>query len=163
MRIAVGRGLFPVLVLAAFAGMPYIMQATPLRAQSAESDYRPDLGDLMSTTQWRHLKLAYAGELLNWNLAGYEVGQIRKSFETAAKLYPTLGDVQLAALVRQVSEPALNDVDKAIEMKDSHGFAMAFSHLTEACNSCHKASGYGFVDIRVPTSSPFSNQSFVAR
>jgi len=35
-----------------------------------------------------------------------------------------------------------------------------FGKLTEACNHCHRSAGVGFVVIRIPTASPFSNQFF---
>ena len=46
----------------------------------------PSLADIMSGTQWRHLKLAYSGKVTNWQLANYELGQIQHSFSAAAKL-----------------------------------------------------------------------------
>jgi hypothetical protein len=120
----------------------------------------PALGDLMGGTQLRHFKLAFAGKLQNWDLAKYEVARMRSSFDAAAKLYPVLGNVPLAKLTDEVSVPALVEVDKSIDAKDASAFLRAFERLTEACNSCHRTAGFGFIAIRVPTSSPFSNQSF---
>jgi mono/diheme cytochrome c family protein len=120
----------------------------------------PDLGDLMGATQLRHLKLSYAGTLKNWELAKFEVREIRKSFDAAAKRFPTFQDVPLAKLVAEVSEPALKAIDQAITAKDSTAFPKSFGKLTEACNSCHQAARVGFIVIRSPTASPFSNQSF---
>jgi hypothetical protein len=37
-------------------------------------------------------------------------------------------------------------------------FSMEFDNLTAACNACHQATHFGFIDIKVPTASPFSNQ-----
>jgi hypothetical protein len=114
----------------------------------------------METTQLRHLKLSYAGSVRNWTLAGYELGQIRKSLRSAANLYPEFDNVPVAKLIREISEPELAQVGEAIKAGDSAVFTRAFAKLTEACNSCHKEAGVGFVVIRVPTASPFSNQLF---
>jgi hypothetical protein len=41
----------------------------------------------MTTIQMRHIKLWFAGKLKNWDLADYELNQIRQSLEDAATLY----------------------------------------------------------------------------
>jgi hypothetical protein len=120
----------------------------------------PALADIMSTTQLRHLKLAYSGKVVNWALAGYELGLIQQSFDSAARHYPVFKGIPLADLIKQESEPPLADLRRAIDAKSSDGFVQAFVKLTQACNRCHQAAGVGFIVIRVPTSSPFSNQLF---
>jgi hypothetical protein len=52
-----------------------------------------------------------------------------------------------------------------IKAKDGARFDRAFEKFTPACNSCRKAVGLGFIDMREPLrspimTSPFSNQSF---
>jgi len=47
---------------------------------------------------------------------------------------------------------------------DGAHFATAFADLTAAaCNGCHRAGQVGFITIRIPTASPFSNQSFTPK
>jgi hypothetical protein len=98
----------------AVAGQAWLSKPS-LQAQPSGNSYTADLGDLMAATQWRHLKLSYAGDLRNWALADYEVGEIRKSFSAAAKLYPVFQNVPLAKLIADVSEPALKEIDKSIK------------------------------------------------
>jgi hypothetical protein len=119
------------------------------------------LADIMGATQWRHLKLSFAGQVKNWDLASYEIMQIRESFDMAAKLYPEFKNVKLAELLAAVSEPALVEIDQSVQARDTAAFLRAFDKLTRACNSCHSTAGFGYIVIRVPTSSPFSNQIFV--
>ena len=45
-------------------------------AASAQQAFVPDLADIMAGTQLRHAKLSYAGNVQNWPLAAYEVGQM---------------------------------------------------------------------------------------
>jgi hypothetical protein len=54
----------------------------------------------------------------------------------------------------------LQSVSDAIETKDIRRFAKAVGELTDGCNACHQSMGRGFIAIRMPTASPFSNQSF---
>jgi hypothetical protein len=46
----------------------------------------PSLADIMSATQWRHLKLAYSGKVGNWPLANYELGQFTEFFRGGGAL-----------------------------------------------------------------------------
>ena len=114
----------------------------------------------MGATQLRHFKLWFAGKLKNWDLANYEVVEIRRSFDAAAEFYPEFQNGVLGKLITDVSAPALAKIDKSIKAKDSAAFLRSFEKLTDACNSCHRAANVGFIAIRIPTSSPFSNQSF---
>lgn len=118
-------------------------------------DNLPRLGEIMLAKQWRHMKLWFAGKQRNWNLAAYELAQIRASLTEAAMLYSGIpvSDVVVMA------EP-IQSVDKAIQSKDSAGFVNAFNKLTAGCNACHREMGREFIEIRVPAESPFNNQVF---
>ncbi len=145
-----------VIIAAAFAAL-HAQERAP---NGAPAQAGAALADIMSTTQFRHLKLGYAGQVANWLLAHYEMTLMRQSFDLAARSYPKVGNVPFAELVKTKSTPALDDIGRAIAVRNRQRFAMAFQRLTEACNSCHQASGFGFVVMRVPTLSPFSNQVF---
>jgi hypothetical protein len=135
-------------------------QEQPRTLVSPEQHYIPDLSVVMTVTQLRHFKLPYAVEMENWQLAQYEVGQVRDSLATAAKLYPVYEHVEQAKLIAEVSKPALIAIDKAIKEKNRAAFKRSFIDLTSACNSCHQQANLGFIVMRVPTRSPFSNQTF---
>jgi hypothetical protein len=141
------------------AGAPQPLDAQQPQLGSANA-YLPVLADIMSGTQLRHLKLAYSGKVKNWQLADYELGRIQQSFADAARLYPVFKNIPLAELIKSESEPPLADLRKSIDAKNLDDFARAFGKLTDACNRCHREAGVGFIVIRVPTSSPFSNQLF---
>jgi hypothetical protein len=144
--------------------IPAISAQTPAQGQDqagpAKATASLKAADIMGQTQWRHFKLWFAGSLGNWELANYEVGQIKDSFDTAARLNPMIGRVPFAQLLESESAPPLADIGKAIAARDGKDFVKAFERLTAACNSCHAAANVGFIKIRAPTSSPFSDQSF---
>ena len=75
------------LLAATFATLVLVPLALA-QAPTGGAGYVPHLGDIMSATQLRHLKLSFAGKLRNWDLAAYELGQIKSSFQDAATLYP---------------------------------------------------------------------------
>ena len=155
-----------IILIASFAATAAIAAVAPqpLDAQQPQpgsaNAYLPVLADIMSGTQLRHLKLAYSGKVKNWQLADYELGRIQQSFADAAQLYPVFKNIPLAELIKSESEPPLADLRKSIDAKNLDDFARAFGKLTDACNRCHRAAGVGFIVIRIPTSSPFSNQLF---
>ena len=144
-------------VLAALAPL---MMSYPGQAADGAKAYKPDLGDFMGLTQLRHFKLWYAGRSKNWELADYEIEQIRKSFESVKVFYPTLGDVDMAKMIDKESYAPLDALKKAVAARDEKAFGAQFDKLTAACNACHEATHFNFVRIIVPTSSPFSNQLF---
>ena len=112
----------------------------------------------MGTTQLRHLKLWYAGKEKNWGLAEYELGQIKESFQDAMTYYPGLPVSDMTTMAKPASR-----IGSAIRAKNGDMFVQAFREVTTACNACHQAQGYGYIAIKVPTSSPFSNQSFAPK
>jgi len=148
--------LGPALLLAALA-------AAPAHSQQAAGakPYVPDLGDFMGDSQLRHFKLWFAGRSQNWELALYEIEQIRKSFENAAIYYPKLGDADNAGLIKSEGYAPLDAVRSAVEARSSARFGVEFDKLTRACNQCHRETHFGFIQVQVPTASPFSNQTFV--
>jgi hypothetical protein len=117
--------------------------------------YVPALAEIMSAAQWRHIKLWFAGKHANWELASYELRQVRASLEDAASYYHRIPVEYVNATV----EPVLA-IAAAIEAKDSVRFIKGYNELTAACNACHEGVGRGFIVIQVPTASPFSDQSF---
>lgn len=117
--------------------------------------YAPRLGDIMGITQLRHIKLWFAGNDRNWNLANYELEQIKYSFQDAMTFYPGLPVANMTSM----AEPSAQ-IGLAIRAKDKTKFAKAFGELTTACNGCHTSQGYGFIVIKVPSSSPFSDELF---
>jgi hypothetical protein len=59
-------------------------------AQPANERYEPGLGEFMTATQLRHAKLWFAGRESNWDLAAYEIDEIREGLDEARRLHPTL-------------------------------------------------------------------------
>ena len=143
MRVAVSM----VVLLAGLA-------ATPLALAQGET-YMPALGDIMNTIQARHIKLWFAGRLKNWDLASYELEQIRQGLENSATLYSGIPAEYVGATVDPIKE-----IGAAVKAKDDARFTKAYGALTSACNACHQGIARGFIVIQVPGTSPFSDQSF---
>ncbi|HKD30219.1 MAG TPA: hypothetical protein VKC66_30425 [Xanthobacteraceae bacterium] len=129
-------------------------------AQPAKEPYAPGLGEFMTATQLRHAKLWFAGRAKNWELAGYEIDEIKEGLEEAAKQFPTRDGIPVADMIKANIDPALGELEMAVEAKNSAKFAAAFDDLTKACNTCHAGAKKEFIRIQRPTAPPVSNQNF---
>lgn len=152
-----------------FAFIAVACLAAPLPLRAADDQKPPPAGepaftlrlnDLMVATQLRHFKIWYAGLVQNWQLANYELGQIRSAIEDTKRFYSNKGDSKISMM----SEPT-DELDAAIKAKDIDKFHKAYVKLTAACNACHEATGFGFIKIREPRlspieTSPFTDESF---
>jgi hypothetical protein len=86
------------------------------------------------------------------------VAQIESNLNNAVQLYQ---DIPIEK-IKLIDQPLI-DLSQAIMAKDKVRFSRALTDMTNACNSCHEAANVGFISIQVPTSSPFSDQSFAPK
>lgn len=128
--------------------------------QPAKQPYEPGLGEFMTATQLRHAKLWFAGKDDNWDLAAYEIDEIKEGLEDAARLHPTFDGVPVAEMIKTIINPRIEQLEKAVEGKNSTQFIAAFDELTNGCNSCHAGASKPFIHIKRPTEPPLTNQSF---
>ncbi len=129
-----------------------------------QENYVPGMGEIMSATQMRHAKLWFAGEARNWELASYELDEIREGMDDAVKYHPVFKkDAPIADILDKFTAQPLNDLEGAIKAKDSVKFRKSFDRLTRACNECHEAASQGFIVIKRPGSLQYTNQEFSVR
>jgi len=152
----------------AAAALSAMLAALPAGAQSQQSaskvevpkSYIPGLEQFMGVILTEHAKLWYAGSARNWDLAAYQLGEIKEVISDVQDLVPRFKDLPLADMLDAVITGQIADLEKAIDAKDPKKFADGYGKLTEACNSCHQATGNGFVVIKRPTQPAFFNQDF---
>jgi hypothetical protein len=129
----------------------------------APAPQAPGFAEFMIITQTRHAKLWLAGNARNWDLADYQVDELKEGFEDIAKLAPKYKDIPVGQMIETLIMAPVADVEAAIKARDAGRFAAAFDKLTAACNSCHEATNRGFIVIQRPATSPFPNQSFAPK
>ena len=129
-------------------------------AQPAKEPYEPGLGEFMTATQLRHAKLWFAGKQNNWDLAAYEIDEIKEGLEDAARLHPTFDGVPVAAMIKTIIDPRMEELEKAMRAKSEAKFIVAFDELTSGCNICHAGANKPFIRIQRPTEFPLTNQNF---
>jgi hypothetical protein len=136
--------------------------SAPAAKETAKS-YIPGLEQFMGVIQNEHAKLWYAGQARNWELAAYQLGEIKEVMSDVQDLVPTFKNLPLADMLDAVITGQIADLEKALDAKDFNKFSAGYGKLTEACNSCHQAAGNGFVVIQRPTQPGFPNQNFAPR
>jgi hypothetical protein len=136
-------------------------QTAPEPQGPAPQDYRPGLGDLMTTTvQPRHTKLGIAGQEKNWAYAAYELHELQESFDRAARVWPMYRKSNIAELLASTMKEPMDAVAEAIKSADPAKFNDTYARLTATCNACHQSTERPLVVIQVPQTSPFPDQDF---
>ena len=132
-------------------------------AHDAPKSYIPGLEQFMGIIQNEHAKLWYAAQAHNWELAAYQLGEIKEVMSDVQDMVPTFKNLPLAQMFDAVITGPIVDLEKALDAKDFSKFSAGYSKLTEACNSCHQAAEVGFIRIRRPEGATFPNQDFAPR
>jgi len=146
------------------AALMFTIGCSPSNATRCADAYAPGLGEIMSATQMRHLKLWYAGQAANWELASYEVDELEEGFADAVRYHPThkQSPRPLTALVPEFTSGPIEALRTAIAREDRAAFVLAHDALTEGCNGCHVATEFSFNKVVRPTANPYTNQIFTA-
>jgi hypothetical protein len=129
-------------------------------AQPAKEPYKPGLGEFMTATQLRHAKLWFSGKQNNWDLAAYEIDEIKEGLEDAARLFPTFEGIPVAEMIKTIIDTRIDKLEEAVRAKSSAKFTVAFDELTNGCNSCHAGANKPFIRIQRPVAPPLTNQNF---
>ena len=79
------------LIVLVVCALPLVAAAQTGVNTPSPHPYVPRLGDIMNAVQTRHMKLWFAGRSANWDLADYEIRQLRMSLAEAADGRPDSG------------------------------------------------------------------------
>ena len=118
--------------------------------------YKPGFGEFMTNVQIHHAKLWFAGTNQNWELAEFEIQEIKESLEDIQKFQSEREETKTLPIIFA----PLDSVQQAIDKKNLNQFKQGFDLLTNTCNTCHQAVHNEFNKIKIPDSPPFSNQKF---
>jgi hypothetical protein len=121
-----------------------------------DNDYRPGLGEFMTSIQVHHAKLWFAGQNQNWKLADFEIKEIMEAVEDIQKFNNDREEIKMITIL----QPPLDSMKTAIAQKEPTLFKNGFVLLTNACNTCHRANNFEFNVIKIPETSAFGNQEF---
>lgn len=119
--------------------------------------YKPGLGEFMSGIQLHHAKLWFAGINNNWELADFEINEIKEAEDDIKEYCKDRPEIKF---LDKYLTPAMDTIYKTIVEKNKNTFRENFVTLTNSCNNCHKENSFAFNQITIPTTIPVVNQNF---
>lgn len=124
---------------------------TPLSLDDL-SAIQPGLGTVMVEYAHRMAIVWFAGEAGNWNLAHYQVFEMREAQEVGETTRPAR-----APALKSFESSFLDPLDAAIMANDTGQFESAYRAAIQGCNSCHGSQtsadfpqGFSFIKVQVP-------------
>lgn len=127
--------------------------AAPESAGPVEAGpFEPGLADMMSMmVQPRHIRLYYAGQAQNWELAAAQNRSLRQAFIRIALSIPRYQGADVLTSRDTFLGPSLDELDAAIAAADPKRFSVAYQGLTQGCNACHTYMEHPFLVIKTPS------------
>ncbi len=122
----------------------------------------PGLGEYMSSIQLHAAKLWYAQQASNWLLANYELHELGEAVTAVEGMHITKNTVDVSAVLESIQETQMASLEHSIVDEDHRATEKSYSELLSACNGCHRAAGYGFINIIRPRGEPVTNQEWNA-
>jgi hypothetical protein len=129
-------------------------------AKAAPAAEAPELGAQMLELQIRHARLWQAGQGRNWLLAQFQLAELREAFAGVVETngdHAALQPQRLAVVLPAMVDPALAQLQAAIDAHDGAKFDAAYDALSASCNGCHTAAGHGFLVIQRPRTPVLDN------
>lgn len=122
----------------------------------------PGLGEIMGVIQQHHSKLFFAGQAGNWELARYQLDEIKEGFEMAERLHPNFKTVStpLPKIIPVMMVKSIDNLETDIQQKNREAFLKSFDELSYSCNNCHRATKFDFIVIQRPSATEHSNMTF---
>ncbi len=129
-------------------------------AELQKSSYHPELGEQMLGIQIRHARLWFAGQAQNWNLAAFEVQELKEAFDAVVEQNPDNANFQpqrLADILPAMIKGPIRQLRDAVDHNSKPEFDQAYDNLSAACTGCHHIAGNDFLVIQRPTAPLLDN------
>jgi heme exporter protein D len=137
------------------------LQESLKRAQAdvaTAKDLAPGLGEYMTTIQLHAGKLWFAAKASNWELAQYELDELKETMEAAKGLNAEKNGVKISGVLDSVLQAQVTQLAESIKRKNQIELQNSYDETLSACNGCHTEAGYKFIHIVRPSVPPVTNQ-----
>ena len=127
-------------------------------------DIQPGLGVIMQEIGRRFTAIFYAARSGNWELANYELKELREAQEVAEITRPNRKDALVSfedSFLGGEENAAEGTLQDAINKKNFLAFNKSFKSAVDGCNGCHQSTGFPFIKYRLPKSSELPLQFFL--
>jgi hypothetical protein len=127
---------------------------------AAAKELAPGLGEYMTTIQLHAGKLWFAAKATNWELADYELDELKETMEAVKKLNLEKNGVKISSVMDGVLQTQITQLESFIKQKKTLEFQKSYDETLSACNGCHTEAGYKFIQIVRPSAPPVTNQKW---
>lgn len=97
---------------------------------------------------------------MNWDLAQYELGELKETMEAAKSLNAEKNGVKISIVLDAVLQTQIGQLVESIKHKSPAEFQQSYDETLSACNGCHAESGHKFIHIVRPTALSVTNQKW---
>jgi hypothetical protein len=118
------------------------------------------LGEYMTTIQLHAGKLWFAAKASNWDLAEYELDELKETVEAAKALNAEKNGLKISGVLDSVLQTQVAQLADSIKRKSQADFQKSYAETLSACNGCHTESGHKFIHIIQPAAAPVTNQAW---
>lgn len=124
-------------------------QSQPQEQQSSSQQDAPtpELAEYMSTMSYYTHKFALAVDAEHQELAQFYFHEIRAIADEIKKDIPGYEGYDIARLMKLFLDPTIQPVEDALAEKNWETTRKVAIDFIESCNTCHNASGHGFVNV----------------
>jgi hypothetical protein len=127
---------------------------------TSAKELAPGLGEYMTTIQLHAGKLWFAAKASNWDLAAYELDELKETMEAAKALNAEKNGVKISNVLDSVLQTQVAQLAESIKRKRTGEFQKSYDETLSACNGCHTEAGYKFIHIVRPSAPPVTNQKW---
>lgn len=120
----------------------------------------PELADAMGVLQQYTHKFALAVEAENQELANFYFHEIEASIERIKEEVPAYGGYDIRQFMKMFIDPTIEPVEEALQSQDWKDVREKTITMINTCNSCHNATGYGFIQVTPGFDNNPFNQEF---
>ncbi len=118
-----------------------------------------EVAEIMGRLERHHAKWWRAGHEGNAELAAFYLHEMEEAMEELA----TAGVVEdsgvdISAMMRTYGLPAIASLERSLQEDGVAAMHAGADVFVATCNSCHVATGHGFIRVKVPTDAAFPGQ-----
>jgi len=162
------RFLLPGILSIILISFVFISQCTSAEQQKREGQESsmqqdaptPELAEYMSTMQYYTHKFALAVDAEHRELAQFYFHEIRALSDEIKKDIPGYEGYDIARFMGIFMDPTIQPVEDALSSNNWETTRKEVLNLIDSCNSCHNATGHGFVEVTAGFDKNPYNQDF---
>lgn len=145
--------VLPVFLIVTFFSFGFISQCTPPDQNQSngqvihDEENVPELAEYMSIMQYYTHKFALGVDARNQELAQFYFNEIRALSDQIKEDIPGYEGYDIARFMGIFLDPAIQPVADALENNNWEETRSQVIKLVNSCNSCHNATGHGFVKV----------------